>query len=388
VSGTTKKKGLRGFSRIKAHRAALSVRDDFACADDDVADKLGNAVMEATELVIRDSGEFGHMLVFIEGQNVASRNCIGTMPGGANHIAAHNPPANSGCNAFSTITGVIRTFVDCVQDLKAGDDAGIGSVNVDGLVRKIALAANDPQKEFPGAFGAAPGNNFAARKLDSVLQAITGAVTGDEVKQTTANLINDRCIHNVANVQRSLGCLATLYHRPGSPGNGLDQEEDVNINLQGNEVVPIVFGTCNVPKICARLAMQKLTQFSRKDYSYTAYSARNLDEIQWDEHCEGGTTTNCRLFVGCFAQAMDRVCQEVAGGHCCPGIDPQARLAFKAHCDNDVNSEACTVCPIHNDVLDANLPSKLKQAWLFVRNKIAGVKVSGGRPMRSIGTHL
>jgi hypothetical protein len=370
VSGAKKK----GFSRIKAHRAALRVRDDFACADADLADKLAAAPREATQLVIRSAGEFGHMLVFIEGADVAADDCVGRLPGPGQHIAAYNPRAESGCNAFSTITGVIRTFVDCVEDLKVVEnpDVGVRTVQMVDLLKRLSLAANDPIKAFPGDFGAAEGSGFAARRLDSVKQAITGGVTSDDanVKQTTATLIYNTCMRDVAGMQRALGCFTTLYNRPGSPGNGLMEEGATVMAPTGGNVPAVVFGSCNVPKICSRLAMQKLTHFARKEYSYTAYSERNLDAINWADHCGAAGTTNCRAFVGCFVQAMDRVCQETAGGHCCPGGTEEERLAFKARCDQDVNSEACTVCPVDNDILDANLPSKLKQAWLFVKKKI------------------
>jgi len=131
--------------------------------------------------------------------------------------------------------------------------------------------------------------------------------------------------------------------------------------------------------------MQKLTQFNRKDYSYLAYSARDLYSLEWADHCVGGTTTNCRLFVGCFVEAMDRVCADVAD--CCIGDDGGTRTAASLDCGQNIFEEwdRCRICPIDDVLLKANLPSALKQAWLFARKTLAGVSVSGGRPLRSVG---
>jgi hypothetical protein len=373
-------KRLNGFARVNRFRASLkqqvAVRDEHDCHDgvDDLNGKLDTAAGQdnANRITLRvqDGDGYGHMLVFVTPDwSVAgadhSRYCHSPVPAGVNARAVIAPPATTGCTAFSGVTTSINNFIDCVRGLKQADGvhASLLNFNTNGAISKLAWLANDPNN-----------NNFPGDWTTGALKYLYGATGGgnapDDVnKRASAQSVYDNCVNNALDANKlAFACQPTLFTRPGVPGNGIGSEDFEAFNAQG-EIPNVVFGHCDVPSICGRLAVQKLLQFNRMTYSATVYIRRELDSVTWAS-CTTGTTSNCRLWGGCFVQAMERVCGEHA--QCCPGADAETRTAMHDICAENPDAPECIVCPVDNEVLQAHLPSALKQAWVFLGKLIGG----------------
>jgi len=325
-------------------------------------------------LRVQNGDGYGHMLVFLAPDwSVAnaqhSRYCHSPVPNGIAARQAIVPPATTGCNAFGTVTTALNDFMDCVNGLKTAQDAHVTlrDFATTSAISKLAWLANDPNNaNFPGDWTTGAMKYLCAATPGPAVDATHPC---SEQRRASAQAIYDTCIGNHLDANKhAFACQPTLFTRPGVPGNGIGSEDFEAFNAQG-EIPNIVFGHCDVPSICGRLAVQKLLQFNRMTYSATVYIRRELDSVTWAS-CTTGTESNCRLWGGCFVQAMERVCGEHA--QCCPGGTADARTAMHDICAGNPDAEGCNVCPIDNEVLTQYLPSALKQAWVFLGKLFGG----------------